>query len=838
MATIGVKIELEGAPQYKENMANLTAQTKLYQAQVKSLQSRMSSGVSTFQKSIATSKALEQQLQALRNKSQLLEEQIAKNTEKYGADSTNVIRLKTQYQNLQSQIAETEQTLKDMGGTWGAVGAQMEAVGSKLEAIGDKMQQIGSEMTKKVTLPIVGAGAASVKAFADWESAFAGVMKTVDETATTTYQDIAEGIKQLATETASSKEEIAAVAEAAGQLGVGADDLMKFTKTMIMLGDSTNLSAEDAATSLARISNITGEPLENIDKLGASIVALGNNFATNEASIVEMSNRLAAAGTIAGLSTTDVLALSTAMSSVGIEAEAGGTAMTQTLTGISQAVSEGGDKLNQLAQVAGISAKDFADQWKASPITALQDFISGLSEMNASGEDSYAILDELGMSGIRQSNMLQSLALASDQVSKAVQISNSAYSENTALTDEASKRYQTFNAQLSQTKEMATNVGIQFGEIMMPYIQQLLDKIREVVEWFGNLDGDMQKFIVIAGLVVAAIGPILSIVGKAISVVGTISKIAGAVTTFIPAITGVLGTVGTVITGTIVPAIGTVIAAILPFLPIIAAVAAAIAAVVIVVKNWGAITDFISEKWAALTNFLGETTANIQRFFSDNFGIIGEMIATKIEIIKTIITTAFEVVKTLFTAFSYTLKAVMAGDWEAIGEIWNTAWNRIKMIVLNGIAKVTQSVIELGLKIKDKFMEIVDNAKEWGHHLIQNFIDGIKAKFEALKETVAQVAQTVKDFLGFTEPKKGPMSTFNQWPQHMMQQYADGIDAARFLVRNAVTDVAADVAVLGNPFDYASMYDAVRAGASDANVSLSIGEREFTRALREMGVAF
>jgi hypothetical protein len=50
--------------------------------------------------------------------------------------------------------------------------------------------------------------------------------------------------------------------------------------------------------------------------------------------------------------------------------------------------------------------------------------------------------------------------------------------------------------------------------------------------------------------------------------------------------------------------------------------------------------------------------------------------------------------------------------------------------------------------------------------------------------------------------------------------------------------VAADVAVLGNPMDYAAMYDAVKAGASDANVSFSIGEREFTRALRDMGVAF
>ena len=208
----------------------------------------MNSGMSAFQKSIATSKALEQQLQSLRNKSQLLEEQIAKNSEKYGADSTNVIRLRTQYQNLQGQIAETEKSLKDLGGTWGAAGAQMEDIGSKLQAVGDKMQSIGSTMTQKITLPLVGVGAASVKAFADWESAFAGVMKTVDETATTTYDDLAEGIKKLATETASSKEEIAGVAEAAGQLGVGADDILKFTETMVMLGDSTNLSAEEAAT--------------------------------------------------------------------------------------------------------------------------------------------------------------------------------------------------------------------------------------------------------------------------------------------------------------------------------------------------------------------------------------------------------------------------------------------------------------------------------------------------------------------------------------------------------------------------------------------------------------
>lgn len=839
MANIGVKIELEGAPQYKENMANLTAQTKLYQAQVKSLQSQMNSGMSAFQKSIATSKALEQQLQSLRNKSQLLEEQIAKNSEKYGADSTNVIRLRTQYQNLQGQIAETEKSLKDLGGTWGAAGAQMEDIGSKLQAVGDKMQSIGSTMTQKITLPLVGVGAASVKAFADWESAFAGVMKTVDETSTTTYDDLAEGIKKLATETASSKEEIAGVAEAAGQLGVGADDILKFTETMVMLGDSTNLSAEEAATALARISNITGEPLENIDKLGSSIVALGNNFATNEAAIVEMSNRLASAGTIAGLSTTDILALSTAMSSVGIEAEAGGTAMTQTLTGISQAVSEGGTKLNELAQISGKTAQEFADEWESSPVTALQDFIGGLSDMNAAGEDTYSVLDELGMSGVRQSNMLQSLALASDQLTNAVDVSNAAYKENSALTDEASKRYETFNAQLSQTKEMATNVGIQFGEIMMPYIQKLLEKIQGLVEWFGNLDSGTQEFIVKAAAIAAAIGPILSVVGKIVSFGGTISKVIGVVLKIMPVVTSALSGIGAVIGGTILPALGAAAAAIAPFLPIIAAVAAAIAAVIVVIKNWATITDFISEKWNALTSFLGEATSNIQTFFSEHLGIIGDMIALRIEVIKTIITTTVNIIKILIQTFGQVIQAMIDGDWSKIGTILKNAWTKIKQTIADGVKNIIDKIKGMGDNVKQSFDNLINSAMEWGSHFVQNFCDGITSKMQALIDKVKSMADTVRSYLHFsTGPDIGPLKDFNSWPRHMMQNYAEGIDAARYLVKNAVSDVAADVAVLGNPMDYAAMYDAVRTGASDANVSFSIGEREFTRALRDMGVAF
>lgn len=434
------------------------------------------------------------------------------------------------YDALQREIIETESKLKNLEKQYrdfGSVATQKIAlVGEKMQAFGNGMKAVGKNLTQYVTLPLVAAFAASAKSAIDWETDFTGVMKTVDETATTSYENIADGIKKMSTRTASTKGDITKVAEVAGQLGISADDLVAFTETMVQLGDTTNLSAEDAATSLARFMNITGESSDHADRLGSAIVELGNNFATDEASIVNMSTRLAAAGRIAGLSSQDILALAASMSSVGIEAEAGGTAMSQTLTTISQAVAGGGEELERFAQVAGMSSDEFAKKWKSEPIKAVQAFIGGLGKLNAEGEDTYGILDELGMSGIRQSNMLQSLALASDVLTDATKRSSDAYEENSALQDEASKRYETMAAKLSQTKQQFENVAIEIGERLLPYIDQFLGFLDRLVQKWDELSPVEQDMIVKAGLIVAALGPVLSILGQIIFVVGSIMKAA------------------------------------------------------------------------------------------------------------------------------------------------------------------------------------------------------------------------------------------------------------------------------------------------------------------------
>lgn len=324
-----------------------------------------------------------------------------------------------------------------------------------------------------------------VQASMDFESAITGVAKTTDLT-DEELADMSDAIKAMSTEIPASTTEIAAVAEAAGQLGIQKDALLDFTRVMTMLGTATNMTAEDAATALARFANITGMSADNYDRLGAVIVDLGNNFATTESEITQMGTRLASGGRLAGLTEPQIMALAAAMSSVGIEAEAGGTAMTQTLNAIEKAVATGEDSLQSFADVAGMSADSFAEMWNTDALGALTAFIRGLGNLDEQGESAVLVLEDLGLTGIRQSNMLKSLALAADQMDSAVQTANTAWDENIALTNEANKRYATTQSKLDMMQNAYNNLKVAVGDAFTPALRDAYDAGTDVLNVLGE----------------------------------------------------------------------------------------------------------------------------------------------------------------------------------------------------------------------------------------------------------------------------------------------------------------------------------------------------------------
>ena len=346
------------------------------------------------------------------------------------------------YRNLQREIINTENKLKSLkveSSKWTTAGRSIEEFGNKVTNISNKIDKLGSTLTTRLTLPVLAMATGLVNSAKEFETAFTGVEKTVDGTATQ-MENLKQGIKDMAEEIPASTTEISAVAEAAGQLGIQTDNVLEFTRTMINMGNATNLSADEAATTLARFANVTKMSQSDFNKLGSVIVALGNNFATTEAEISAMGMNLASAGTQVGMSQAQIMALATALSSVGLEAQAGGTAFSKVMVNMQLAVEKGGNDLKDFATVAGMSSKQFQKAFKEDATNAIMKFVDGLSKSGEKGKSAIKILDDMGITETRLRDALLRSANASDVMGKAIEVGNKAWDENSALTNEASKR--------------------------------------------------------------------------------------------------------------------------------------------------------------------------------------------------------------------------------------------------------------------------------------------------------------------------------------------------------------------------------------------------------------
>jgi len=360
------------------------------------------------------------------------------------------------------------------------------------------------------------AGLAASKGFintaASFETAFTGVKKTVDLTEKE-FEKLRQTFKDLSKEIPVSFEELSSIGEIAGQLGVeGVENLEKFTRTIADISATTNLTAEDAATSFARIANIMQEPIENIDKMGAVVVDLGNNFATTESEISVFAQRIAGAGNIAGMTTKDILAIGAAFSSVGVQAEAGGTATQKVLIEMNTAVLESGEKLDIFAKTAGMDSEEFAKAWRDNAGEAFAIFVEGLGRQ---GDEAIVTLSDLGLEDQRLVRSFLSLANAGDLVTSTIKTADEAWITNTALVEEAEKRYKTTDSQVTILKNKFSSLKDDMGRTLIPAFISLVDIISKLVGWLEK-HPTLTKFAIaalaIGSALAVVVGPILMLV--------------------------------------------------------------------------------------------------------------------------------------------------------------------------------------------------------------------------------------------------------------------------------------------------------------------------------------
>ncbi len=491
------------------------------------------------------------------------EDELGKNSNEYKELEQQLKDAEKEQQNIKNDIAETTSTLKENRTVLGLTAKKWDETGSRIENTGKKL----SILSAGVATLAVGAG----KSASDFESAFAGVRKTVDATEQE-YKQLSDAALNTSLVKPIDAADVALIMELGGQLGVAKDELEEFANVVADLSVSTDLTdVENASQVIAQFANVTNMSMDDVDKFASTIVDLGNNSATTESKILEMAQRIAGAGTQSGLSQSDILALAASLSSVGIEAESGGTSISAVMARIDKDVAKNSKTLKTWANLTGQSVDEFRKAWEEDAIGTLQKVFVGMSDATKGGDNLNLILDELGVTSLRQSDMMKRMANASEILGESIDTASGAWEENTALTEEARKRYETTESQIHMLKNEVIKLAIEFGEELLPIAKDVVSNAKELIEKFSNLDDQQKRNIIrIAGLVIVA-GPLLTIVGKLTRGVGSLigfgakltgtlagtTSAAAGVTTASATATGAISGLGATIAGaasTIIPA--------------------------------------------------------------------------------------------------------------------------------------------------------------------------------------------------------------------------------------------------------------------------------------------
>ena len=532
------KLNAELGSSYSSTFSNARNPVQGLQTEINKL-NRTQADISSYQKQQAA-------VENTRRRLDMLKQQYANIQKEMQETSNSSASMKNQLIAKQNQIDRTSSSLEQQTTKLDQMGTSLEKAGVNTRNLAGESKRLDSEidelktsqeeaakatqemdanLTKAVTTlqsMMVALGVtvllkqfydglkASAEAAIAFESAMAGVDKTTDLTKAE-LQAMGDEFQRMSTIIPVAANELAGIAETAGQLGIAKANITDFTDVMAKLSTATTMTAQEGATMLAQFANITQMDPAHYQRLASAVVDLGNKHATTEQKILDMSKGMAASANLAGMSEPDILGLSAAISSLGIEAQAGSSSASRLITQLDKAVKTG-NGLQDFGRIAGMTGRDFAKAWGEDAAGALALFITGLNDTERHGKSATVILEELGITEIRMQRMMLSLANSGDLMNRAIETSNTAWRENTALQEEADKRYGTTESKITMARNAFENLKTTLGEHLTPIIggvaEAFTNVVTEINAWMDKNPGLTRAILTMGTILVIGMGAI------------------------------------------------------------------------------------------------------------------------------------------------------------------------------------------------------------------------------------------------------------------------------------------------------------------------------------------
>ena len=662
----------------------------------------------------------------------------------------------SQYDALQREIIETENNLRDLERQAGqsAVALQkIAATGEKLKTVGSAIEGVGQKLMP-VTAAVGGLGAAAVKVASDFDSAMSQVAAVSGATGKD-LEALRDKAREMGSKTKFSASEAAKAMNYMAMAGWKTNDMLSGIEGIMNLAAA---SGEDLATTSDIVTDALtalGLSAEDSGHFADILAAASSNANTNVSMMGETFKYCAPVAGALGFSAEDTAEAIGLMANAGIKSSQAGTAMRSMMTNLTGEVKFTGAAFGELTvQTTNTdgSMRSLGD--------ILADCRAAFAQMSESEKaaNAEALVGKNAMSGF-----LAVMNAAPGDIEKL----NSAINNCDGTAEKMAATMQdNLAGQLTILKSQLEELAISIGEILMPYIRQIVGWIQGLVDWLNSLDEGTKKIIVTVALVAAALGPVLIVIGKVVGAIGTIM-------TVVPQIAGAISSVIGFVSGTVIPAISAVVAAI-GWVPL--AIAAVVAILVVLYNKcewfreavnaiWTQIKEFFVSAWEVICSFFTETIPNawnslvsffqgIPAWWSGLWQSVGDFFSNiwTNMMNNPVLTGIVDMIRSLWENLSTTLQ----GIWNGIKTAASGAWELIKNVVLGPVLLLIDLVTGNFTKLKEDAANIWNNIKNAASNiwngikqvvgsLAQGLVNHVSILFNGLKTTIANIWTAIKN---------------------------------------------------------------------------------------------
>ena len=662
----------------------------------------------------------------------------------------------SQYDALQREIIETENNLRDLERQAGqsAVALQkIAATGEKLKTVGSAIEGVGQKLMP-VTAAVGGLGVAAVKVASDFDSAMSQVAAVSGATGKD-LEALRDKAREMGSKTKFSASEAAEAMNYMAMAGWKTGDMLSGIEGIMNLAAA---SGEDLATTSDIVTDALtalGLSAEDSGHFADILAAASSNANTNVSMMGETFKYCAPVAGALGFTAEDTAEAIGLMANAGIKSSQVGTAMRSMMTNLTGEVKFVGDAFGELTiQTTNTdgSMRSLGD--------ILADCRAAFAQMSESEKaaNAEALVGKNAMSGF-----LAVMNAAPGDIEKL----NSAINNCDGTAEKMAATMQdNLAGQITILKSQLEELAISIGEILMPYIRQIVGWIQGLVDWLNSLDEGTKKIIVTVALVAAALGPVLIVIGKVVGAIGTIM-------TVVPQIAGAISSVIGFVSGTVIPAISAVVAAI-GWVPL--AIAAVVAILVVLYNKcewfrdavnaiWTKIKEFFVSAWEVICSFFTETIPNawnslvsffqgIPAWWNGLWQSVGDFFSNiwTNMMNNPVLTGIVDMIRSLWENLSTTLQGV----WNGIRTAASGAWELIKNVVLGPVLLLIDLVTGNFTKLKEDAANIWNNIKNAASNiwngirqvvgsLAQGLANHVSILFNGLKNTIANIWTAIKN---------------------------------------------------------------------------------------------